>query len=121
MFVDWLAKINGDLPNMSVNRVTNAAYPCCVLDEIITTVISSAENRANEYETRWQISLYSKDGSHVKIIDNVNNAMVRLGFKLYDTDEFYTDNTKIIHKILKYSQTICDEEFQSLIDGFFWE
>ncbi|MBS4762112.1 hypothetical protein KG089_05185 [Carnobacteriaceae bacterium zg-ZUI252] len=112
--LDFLAKING-VPNLSFNAVTNAKYPLIVYTEINTIdAISSGNNVVDVYETRWQVSIFSEKGANYKVKNAVDEQMHKIGFKLYGTIEMVEPDTKINHTVLRYSQTISKETFETL-------
>lgn len=111
---DFVAKL-GDVPNLSFNISTNAKYPMIVYSEINTSeVVSSGNNIAEVYDTRWQISIFSEKGVNYKVKQAIDEQMHQIGFKLYRTMDFVEEKTKIQHTYLSYSQTISKETFESL-------
>lgn len=120
--IDWIAKTDNGAPNLSFNRLPSGLFPCLIYTEISTeTLAVSEDNKPYRYETRWQIGIFSSDGTPTKVLNAVENAMIRLGFVLYNNYEYPVDETKKIHRVLNFKQDLTTEEFESLEYGCLWE
>jgi|GEM_PF-6320600 len=105
IITDWVAKV-GAVPNISVNKVPSATYPAIAVYEIQSNDGDYADDEVESSILTYQISLFSHDGSHVKIMNEVDRLMRKqLGFtqRIYGPNLFETD-TSIIHKPLRYTQ-----------------
>lgn len=112
--VNFLAKID-DVPNLSFNAVTNAKYPLIVYSEInVSDSVSSGNNIVDVYDVRWQISIFSERGANYKVKAAVDEQMHKIGFRLYGSVDLIEPDTKINHTVLRYSQTISKETFETL-------
>lgn len=104
--VSWVAKV-GAVPNVSANKLPGAFYPAIAVYEIENDPEMYADDEEQTSFLTFQISLFSKDGSHGLVQNLIDEKMKELGFirgtkipLLFDTDN------NISNRVLLYSQEI---------------
>ncbi|WP_366533563.1 hypothetical protein ACOJIU_17835 (plasmid) [Carnobacterium maltaromaticum] len=104
--VSWVAKV-GAVPNVSANKLPGALYPAIAVYELENDPEMYADDEEQTSFLTFQISLFSKDGSHGAVQNLIDEKMKELGFirgtkipLLFDTDN------NISNRVLLYSQEI---------------
>ena len=104
--VSWVAKV-GAVPNISANKLPGAFYPAIAIYELENDPEMYADDEEQTSLLTFQISLFSKDGSHGTVQNLIDEKMKELGFirgtkipLLFDTDN------NISNRVLLYSQEI---------------
>lgn len=104
--VSWVAKV-GAVPNVSANKLPGALYPAIAVYELENDPEMYADDEEQTSFLTFQISLFSKDGSHGTVQNLIDKKMKELGFirgtkipLLFDTDN------NISNRVLLYSQEI---------------
>ncbi|MFS7427037.1 hypothetical protein CKN96_15755 [Carnobacterium maltaromaticum] len=104
--VSWVAKV-GAVPNVSANKLPGAFYPAIAVYELENDPEMYADDEEQTSFLTFQISLFSKDGSHGTVQNLIDKKMKELGFirgtkipLLFDTDN------NISNRVLLYSQEI---------------
>lgn len=104
--VNWVAKVNG-VPNISANKVPSASYPAIAVYEIENDPEKYADDEEETSILTFQISLFSKDGSHAKVQNHIDKAIKNRGFIRVAKIPLIFDNVNnISQRVLMYSQEI---------------
>ena len=99
--VKWVSKVNG-VPNISANKTPSAVFPAIVVYEILNGDSKFADDKVVRSKLSYQISLYSLNGSHTKVQQNVDKFMREMGFTLNFAGTAQDTDTKIFQRDLKY-------------------
>lgn len=104
--IKWVAKVDG-IPNISANKLPSASYPAITIYERENDPEKYADDEEITSILSFQISLFSKDGSHGKIQNLIDSKIKEMGFTRMPTPPFlFEDKTNIGQKVLLYSQEI---------------
>jgi hypothetical protein len=96
----------GGFHNLKANDVN--AYPRIIYSEIGNADDDFADNVAISSEVRFQISIFNKEqniSSQTPIAKEVDKTMKSLGYKRYDSTDFFEEDTQIFHKSMRYEKT----------------
>lgn len=104
--IKWVSKVNG-VPNISANKIPSATYPAIAIYEIENEPDKYADDEEETSLLTFQITLFSKDGSHGEVQNFIDSKMKYLGFTRVTKAPMVFDNVNnISQRVLLYSQEI---------------
>ncbi|MBP1044846.1 hypothetical protein I6N96_01035 [Enterococcus sp. BWM-S5] len=110
--VEWVARVQG-VPNISANKLPALAYPAIAIYELENIPGMFADDQEETSVVTFQISLFSKDGSHGNIQNFIDGKMKHLGFLRVVSSPLIFDKTEnTIQRALIYSQEIEQEIYK---------
>ena len=84
-------------------------FPCISYYEITNKETNRADDGEYASEIEFIVDIWSKDASDISSLAiSVNTAMQDIGFKRTASRDMYEKDTKIYHKNMKFTQTICE-------------
>lgn len=104
--VNWVAKVNG-VPNISANKLPSATYPAISIFEYENEPEMYADDDEETSMISFQVTLFSKDGSHNKVQNLIHKKMKELGFlRVAKVPLLFDSETNVSQRVLLYSQEV---------------
>lgn len=98
----WVGKLSNGLPNISANKTPSGVLPAVVLYEMKNRDGEFADDSPFTSEISYQITLFSQDGSHGKVQNQIDNVMRSLDFTRTDARSAYDEDTKTHQRVMIY-------------------
>lgn len=99
--VNWVAKYEG-YPQIYANRTPAGVFPSCVVYERFNRDGMFADDEVRTGRVSYQVSLYSKNGTHALVQNDVDEVMRSFGFTLANAFTNEDKNTRIFQRDLLY-------------------
>lgn len=101
----WVGKIGGVVPNISANNTPSGILPAVVLYEMRNKDGEFADDAPFNSEIGYQITLFSTDGSHGQVQNNVDDIMRSLDFSRSNALSNFDEDTKTHQRVMLYNTT----------------
>lgn len=99
--LNWVAKIN-NMPNISANTTPSGQLPAVVVYETLNRDRDFADDEVFSFDVRYQITLFSENGSFSSVPNTIDTIMRSLDFTRDNLYTLYDKDTKIYQKIMLY-------------------
>lgn len=99
--LNWVAKIN-NMPNVSANTTPSGQLPAVVVYETLNRDRDFADDEVFSFDVRYQITLFSENGSFSSVPNTIDTIMRSLDFTRDNLYTLYDKDTKIYQKIMLY-------------------
>lgn len=101
----WVGKVSGVVPNISANKTPSGILPAVVLYEMKNKDGEFADDSPFNSEIGYQITLFSTDGSHGQVQNNVDDIMRSLDFSRSNALSNFDEDTKTHQRVMLYNTT----------------
>lgn len=99
--VDWVAKVEG-YPQIYANRTPAGVFPSCVIYERFNRDGMFSDDEVRTGRVSYQVSLFSENGTHALVQNDVDKVMRSFGFTLANAFTNEDKNTRIFQRDLIY-------------------
>lgn len=99
----WTGKIGGIMPNISVNTTPSGILPAIVLYERTNRDGEFADDKPFNSEISYQITLFSEDGSHAIVQNQVDDIMRSFDFSRHNLISMFDKDTKTHQRVMIYN------------------
>lgn len=98
----WVGKLSNGLPNISANKTPSGVLPAVVLYEMKNRDGEFADDSPYTSDIGYQITLFSDDGSHGRVQDQIDDVMRSLDFTRSNARSGYDEDTKTHQRVMIY-------------------
>ena len=102
----FVAKDSSGLPVIGSLKLQAGLFPAIEWHQIGGRDRNFSDDTVDQRSYNFQISIYTRDGSHVLIENEVDRIMRDLGFVCYFDHEAYEQDTKVYSRYLSYRITV---------------
>ena len=101
----WVGKVSGVIPNISANKTPSGILPAVVLYEMKNKDGEFADDAPFNSEIGYQITLFSTDGTHNRVQNNVDDIMRSLDFSRTNAFSMVDKDTDTHQRVMLYNTT----------------
>lgn len=116
--VDYVAKINGEFPNIGANRTPQGAFPLIEYHQIYGSDELFGDDVLLSRQYAFQIGIYTEKPDYYEVQNVVDEVMRDIGFTCYNDYTYSLDTTKVFHRIFSYTIKVTEDSYKELLKKY---